>query len=280
MSSQPIDHHEHRGSGVAAVLERLRGEVRELGQTLWAARGRDELMDTVAAVETLKATLDALELAAVRELEATSAVKAVGWASTQDFVTSVAGGHKGTGPAAVRLSAALETPLLAPVAEALGDGWLSTTKAHVIERAVDTLPGDPDLRARAVSFLLDQAKALDATELRKLTHRLLTIVDPDGDDRRAERELDRLERAAHLGRHLTITEDQCGGAWIKGRRTSEDAALIKATLIPLAAPQPAAHPGGRAASAASGQSRPGGRAASAASDQSRPGGRAASAALR
>ncbi len=25
------------------------------------------------------------------------------------------------------------------------------------------------------------------------------IVDPDGDDRRAERELDRLERAAHLG---------------------------------------------------------------------------------
>ncbi len=141
--------------------------------------------------------------AAVRELDATHAVKAVGWASTQDFVTSVAGGHKGTGPAAVRLSAALETPLLAPVAEALGDGWLSTTKAHVIERAVDTLPGDPDVRARAVTVLLDQAKALDATELRKLTHRLLSIVDPDGDDRRAERELDRLERAAHLGRHLT-----------------------------------------------------------------------------
>ena len=150
----------------------------------------------------------------------------------------------------------VETPLLAPVAEALSDGWLSTTKAHVIERAIDTLPGDPDLRARAVTFLLDEAKALDATELRKLTHRLLSIVDPDGDDRRAERELDRLERAAHLGRHLTITDDQCGGAWIKGRCTSEDAALIKATLIPLAAPQPAAHPGGRAASAASGQSRP------------------------
>ena len=274
MSSQSIDSHEHRQRGVPAVLERLRGEVRELGQTLWAARGRDELMDTIAAAEALKTTLDALELAAVRELDATHAVKTAGWASTQDFVTSVAGGHKGTGPAAVRLSAALETPLLAPVAEALGDGWLSTTKAHVIERAVDTLPGDPDVRARAVSFLLGQAKALDATELRKLTHRLLAIVDPDGDDRRAERELDRLERAAHLGRHLTITDDQCGGAWIKGRCTSEDAALIKATLIPLAAPQPAAGPGGRAACDQS----PGGRAASAASDQSRPLGRAASAA--
>ncbi len=219
MSSQPIDSHEHRGSGVPAVLERLRGEVRELGQTLWAARGRDELMDTVAAVETLKTTLDALELAAVRELDATS--------RGQGRRVGLDPGLRHLGrrrpqrhrPAAVRLSAALETPLLAPVAEALGDGWLSTTKAHVIERAIDTLPGDPDLRARAVTFLLDQAKALDATELRKLTHRLLTIVDPDGDDRRAERELDRLERAAHLGRHLTVTEDQCGGAWIKGRCT-------------------------------------------------------------
>ncbi len=98
MSSQPIDHHEHRGSGVPAVLERLRGEVRELGQTLWAARGRDELMDGVAAIETLKATLETVELVMIRELDATHAVKAAGWASTQDFVTSVAGGHKGTGP--------------------------------------------------------------------------------------------------------------------------------------------------------------------------------------
>ena len=239
MSSQQIGPREH---GVPAVLDRLRAEVRELGQTLWAARGRDELMDTIAGVEALKATLDAVGLAAVRELDAAHAVKAVGWASTQDYVTAVAGGHKGTGPAAVRLSAALETPLLAPVAEALRDGWLSTTKAHVIERAIDTLPSDREVRERGVGFLLGEAKALDATELRKLSHRLLAIIDPDGDDRRAERELDRLERAAHLGRGLTITDDQCGGAWIKGRCSSEDAAYLKATLIPLAAPHPAAGP--------------------------------------
>ena len=67
---------------------------------------------------------------------------------------------------------------------------------------------------------------------------LVTVVDPDGDERRDERALDRLERAAHLGRHLSITDDQAGGAWIKGRCSTEDAAMIKATLIPLAAPQP------------------------------------------
>ncbi|MET0837206.1 MAG: DUF222 domain-containing protein, partial [Marmoricola sp.] len=32
--------------------------------------------------------------------------------------------------------------------------------------------------------------------------------------------------------------DQAGGAWIKGRCSSEDAALLKATLIPLATPEP------------------------------------------
>ena len=132
--------------------------------------------------------------------------------------------------------------LFAPVGEALADGWLSTAKAQVIERAVDALPGDLDLRRRGVQVLLEEAKALDATELRKVARRLLSLVDPEGEDRRAEAELDRLERAAHLGRHLTITDDQCGGAWIKGRCATEDAALIKATLIPLAAPQPAAGP--------------------------------------
>ena len=132
------------GSGVVAVLDRVRGEVSGLSGTLWAARARGELMDGVAAIEALKSTLDAVELAMVRELDATGAVKPAGWASTQDFVTAVAGGHKGTGPATVRLAAAVEDRVLAPVAEALGDGWLSTAKAHVIERAIDTLPGDRD----------------------------------------------------------------------------------------------------------------------------------------
>ena len=211
-------------SGVPGVLERIRGEVRELTETLWAARETGELMDTVAGIEALKSTLDAVELQVVAELDATGAVKAVGWASTQDFLTHTTGGHKGTGPATVRLATAVTEPALAPVAEAMGDGWLSTTKAHVIERAVDRLPGDRALRARGVQVLLDDAKRLDATELKKVALHLVTVVDPDGDERRDEKALDRLERAAHLGRHLSITDDQAGGAWIKGRCSSEDAA--------------------------------------------------------
>jgi hypothetical protein len=93
-----------------------------------------------------------------------------------------------------------------------------------------------------VQALLAEAKALDATELRKAGHRLASIVDPDGEDRRDEQALDRLERAAHLGRFLTLTDDQAGGAWLRGRCTSEDAALIKTTIMSLAAPRPTTQP--------------------------------------
>ncbi len=225
-------------SGVPGVLVGMRTQVRELAQTLWAARDRSELMATIAEVESLKATLDALELGVVRELEATGAVKTAGWASTPDYLTHAAGGHRGTGPSVLRLAEALTDPVLAPVEDALGQGWLSTTKAQVIRRAVEALPGDPDLRTRAVQVLLTEAKALNATELRALTRRLLSLIDPEGDERRDERALDRLERAAHLDRHLSISEDQAGGAWIRGRCSTEDAALLKATLIPLARPHP------------------------------------------
>lgn len=228
--------------GLPAVLERIRGEVAGLADTLFAARPGSELMDTVVGIEALKSTLEALELGVVAELEASGAVKGSGWASTADFVTHVAGGSKGTGPAMVRLAEAVAEPLLAPVATALGQGWLSGQQARVIERAVDGLPGDAGLRARGVEVLLSEARALDATELRRVARRLLTIVDPEGDDRRDEQALDRLERAAHLGRHLTLTDDQAGGAWIRGRCSTEDAAFLKATLIPLAAPRPSDGP--------------------------------------
>lgn len=225
-------------AGVPRVLAGLRSQVHDLAQTLWAARDRAELMATVTEVEALKASLDALELGVVRELEATAAVKTVGWASTPDYVTHAAGGHRGTGPAVLRLAEAVAGSVLAPVGDALAEGWLSTTKAQVIRRAIETLPGDPDLRGRAVGLLLTEAKALNATELRALTRHLLTLLDPEGDERRDERALDRLERAAHLERYLCISDDQAGGAWIRGRCSTEDAAFLKATLIPLAAPHP------------------------------------------
>ncbi len=165
-----------------------------------AARAADELIDAVAAIEALKSTLDAFELQVVAELEATGAVKPFGWASTKDFCTAVIGGHRGTGPAMVRLAEDVATSRFAPVAAALRDGWLSTTKAIVITRAVNDLPSTAD-HERGVAALLDEAKRLDATELRRVGRHLLTVLDPSGTDRRDEAALDREARTAHDRRY-------------------------------------------------------------------------------
>ena len=102
MASQPDEPADSSGcvlpggvpGGVPAVLADLQAQVRDLAGALWAARGRDELMDTLVGIETLKPILDALGLDVVRELEVTGAVKPRGWASTQDFVTAVAAVEK------------------------------------------------------------------------------------------------------------------------------------------------------------------------------------------
>ena len=228
-----------REPGVPGLLEAMRRQLGGLAQTLWAARPAEELADTVVAIEALKSTLESVELDVVAELEATGGVQAAGWASTRDFVTAVAGGHHGTGPKVVRLAEDLAADLFAPVAAGLRDGWLSFAKTLAITRAVDALPSTCD-RSRAVALMLEEAKRLNASELTKAGKHLLAVVDPEGEDRAQERELDREARAAHLQRFLTIADDHAGGAWIRGRCAAEDAALIKSTLMSLAAPMPTA----------------------------------------
>ncbi len=225
--------------GVPAALNDVRRQVSELTQTLWAARRPTELMDTLAEAESLKSTVDALILDVVTELEATNAVKPLGWASTQDFVTAVAGGHRGAGSALLKLATALRSPLFAPVGEAMAEGWLSTAKAQVVRRVVDDLPGDPDLRDQAVQAMLDAAKALDATGLAKAGKHLVERVDPTGQARRQEAALDREERGAHLGREFWIRFDGAGGFRCGGRGSAEDGLSLQTALLTLSRPTPA-----------------------------------------
>jgi hypothetical protein len=46
-----------------------------------------------------------------------------------------------------------------------------------------------------VQALLDQAKRVDATDLRKAARRLVELVDPEGEERRDEAAMEREERA-------------------------------------------------------------------------------------
>jgi len=228
--------------GPAQIVAGVCGVVSELGQTLWAARPPEELVETVVVLERLRSVVDAVQLQVVAELDATDGARCDQWASVKDFVTAVGGGRKGDGPRAVWLARAVTGDRVA-TGRALAEGRVSRVQAEVVVRAVDRLPVNPALRDAAEQLLLTEAVTRDATELRKVAATVLERLDPDGAERRDERALDRLERAAHLGRFFSISEDGIGGVRVRGRGTVEDAAQLKAVLMPLAAPQPASQPG-------------------------------------
>ena len=140
MSSTMVPAAEPPVTGAPGVVLEATGSIDTLFQVIWAARGSGEKMDTYAVIEALKSKLDAVLVEVLRDLDVSKGAEALGWASAKDFATSVSGGHKGSGPAAVRLAEAFERPVMAPVAEAMRDGWLSTAKAQVIERSIEQLP--------------------------------------------------------------------------------------------------------------------------------------------
>jgi hypothetical protein len=124
----------------------------------------------------------------------------------------------------------------------LYDGRISPEKAEVIVGVLDDLPVSTEIRDAAEELLLQEARNLDATELQIAGNSLLETLDPDGVAKREEKKLDKHERSAHLNRFLAIVEDGLGGVRIRGRGTVEDAAVIKAALQALSAPQPSTDP--------------------------------------
>ena len=161
----------------------------------------------------------------------------LGWGSTGDWYTHLAGTHRTDGSRTVRQSGPLIDELPATHA-ALREGAVSPEQAGVIVDAIGKLPHNAGLRARGEAVLLEAAGRLNATDLAKAARHLLEVIDPDRTDRDAEKALDRADRAAHLGRYLSITEDGAGGVRLRGRGTLEDAATLKAALLPLTAPAP------------------------------------------
>src|SRR3954454_1787648 len=189
----------------AGVVAAAREEVAGLGEVLWAARTPVELLETATGLEKLRSTLDAVLLGVVAEIDATGAARAEGWSSTADFCTAISGGRAGSGRATVALARA-ETKDRAAIGAALEASAISKTQAQVILTAVDRLPVNPPLRLAAERVLIDEAATRDATELTRAGAHVLERLDPDGSDRRDERALSREERAAHLGRYLSLAE--------------------------------------------------------------------------
>ncbi len=220
----------------AEVVAAANAVLRRLDEVLWAARTPDEVVDAVAACEAVRAHLAAIEAAALVEVEGRKiAQQHLAWSSTGDWFTHLAGTYHGTGRRAVRHAKLLVTDR-SLTRDALRDGLVSPEQAGIICDAIEELPTNPDLREQAEKTLLDEAGRLHATDLGKAARHLIHVIDPEGTERKAEKALAAQERAAHLGRFLALTEDGAGGVRLKGRGTVEDAAKIKAALLPLTKP--------------------------------------------
>ncbi|NYD41313.1 HNH endonuclease signature motif containing protein [Nocardioides panaciterrulae] len=229
-------------TGAAGVVAAANVLVGQLDARLWAASPAEEIVEAVHEAERLRAHLAALEASLVAEVEARKIAKqTLAWGSTADWFTHAAGQQRTIGHRTVRQAPVLVGERTATHA-ALSRGEVSPEQAAVIVDAVDALPHDEALRARAEQVLLAEATRLDATALAVVGKKIAAVVDPDGEERRQQQKLDREERAAHLHRFLSITDDGAGGAWLKGRGTVEDAAVLKAALLPLTKPAPALDP--------------------------------------
>jgi hypothetical protein len=224
-----------------AVLHQTRERLAGLLETLWAAKTPAELLATATGLERLRSALDAVQLHVLAEIDATGAARTEGWSSTKDFYTAVSGTRPGTGRSVMALARAV-TGRPAGTGAALADGRISRTQAEVIIGCLDRLPVNPRLRAAAEDLLIDEAGTRPAADLARTGGYVLDRLDPTGTERRDERGLHREERAAHLGRFLSLAEDGIGGVRLTGRGTVEDAALVKKVLMALSAPQ-ATEPG-------------------------------------
>lgn len=211
-----------------------RDALRALGAVAWEDVPPAELPAVMVELERMRAHLDAARVEVAGLLEHSGAAGDVGWASTKDFLTAVAGGRKGAGGGLVRLAAGLEG--LPEVRSALREGRLSSDQARVIANRVAQLPRVDEVRRAAARALLDKARALDATDLDRAWPTVVEEIDPDGRLLGIERDLPRSERAARRARFLAFTSDEMGGAWIKGYADAESVEEVKAALLPLAAP--------------------------------------------
>jgi hypothetical protein len=132
----------------------------------------------------------------------------------------------------VRLAAALTGPRT-DTGLALAQGAICLEQAAAIVDAVAGVAAHAgtDEQRQVEGFLLEQAHALNAAQLRRLDKVLDAVFDPDGPAPREE--LARARRAAHL------TDNDDGTKTLTWRDTDQTMAKVRAALDPLCAPAPA-----------------------------------------
>src|SRR5829696_6563835 len=194
----------------------------------------DRLTDTAVADQTLQlrplaARLDGIwlkYLAAADARRAAGAEAGVQFGSTASWLRARLQMASSTAATAVRTARALFRGPLPATGQALCAGQLSAAHAEALAAGTQHLPDHIAMDAEPT--LLDAARQLDPTGLRRLVGHLHYTVDPDGADAQAQR---RYERRRVW---LTPTLDQMVA--VGGLLDAEAGQTLLAALEPLARP--------------------------------------------
>ncbi|WP_158296455.1 hypothetical protein, partial [Nocardioides albidus] len=125
----------------------------ELAGSAWDDLDGPATVAGVEAVVAARALLDAALLRGIDRLEATDALRPLGWASTKDFLTHLTGGHKGTGGGLVRTVEQLRD--LPEVQTALDTGRITLPQARAIASKAHTLPRVHEFRTAVATRMLE-----------------------------------------------------------------------------------------------------------------------------
>jgi Domain of unknown function (DUF222)/HNH endonuclease len=223
-----MDSNTHSTSGPAG-LPALAAELQDL-----AALDRDRLTDAALAegmvrLERLANRLDGHRLAWL------AAVDARGAAGTEDGVPAPSTASwlrrrlrlsTGAATSCVRTARALFRGPLTGTGQALVAGEVSLAHAQVLAHGTQELPAQ--VAAEAEPVLLEAARRLDPPRLRQAVAHLRLVADPDGADRRAERQ--------HGRRGLWLAATWEGMVAVNGLLEPEAGQTLQAALEPLARP--------------------------------------------
>ena len=120
--------------------------------------------------------------------------------------------------AAALIQAGHEQTRFPIVGDAAATGQVLPAQAVAITGVLDQLPPEfpTDVVDHAQDLMVGFAHTHNSTELRRLTGRLLEVLDPDTADELEAARLERDQRRAQRNRHLTFTPDHHGSILIKG----------------------------------------------------------------
>ncbi len=213
----------------------------------------DDLQATIVACEALAARQAELSLRLLREADGRDLGRRLGASSTTAWIKDRLRLRPGEAKARVDLAHRLELDAAAgPVdyaanvgttaggrsmpatAAALAAGEVSTEHAQVIAKTMVELPGglSTEQERAAEADLAGYARQFDPVTLARLGRHLIHTLDTET--------LEEREQRAHRRRQVHLVDLGDGSTRISGQLDTENAAVVRSALDPLAAPNPAA----------------------------------------